>query len=174
MKGLMILALWSVLALATGCTTVGSTRLDDAGSYQDLRPGESTKRDVYAVFGQPHDVRYSDAAAAMSMWVYYKMHTRPSAWSWVPYVGLFAGGSAWDITTARFTFDGDRFVDMSTNHVSDYENSWAGLVRDVSAAGIDTRSAWVRAEMLKLGMPFDEELADAVSTLDGEPAQSPR
>src|SRR5947209_7846341 len=88
----------SALALSA-CVTYGNKGLDDPRKYLNLREGKSTKHDVYAVFGQPQDVDYSDDQAR-SMWTYFKVEAPPNAWSYVPYLGLIAGGTNEESTKA--------------------------------------------------------------------------
>jgi len=165
---LLHLLLLAVLTLPA-CTTVGNKKVDDVNSYLELREGQSSKHDVFATFGQPHDVRYSQSEPAQCLWVYYKMHTRLSAWTFVPFVGLAAGGDAREATRAYFTFDaGDQLTRIQTVKKEDYENMWAGAVRAVSRASDKTQAQRVEEEMKKVGKPFDKKVADSVAALRDE------
>ena len=84
-------------------------------------------------------------------------------WSYVPYVGLLAGGSNEDITKVYFFFDSkQRLLRTQTNKKSDSENSWAGMARMASPGDRDDRAQHVAAEMTKIGKPFDAKLAHRV------------
>ncbi len=158
----MILPSLLLIALLSGCATYGNKTLDDPGKYLNIREGKSTKQDIYAVFGQPHDVQYADDRS-QSMWTYLKVQSSPNGWSYVPYVGLIAGGTNQDITKAYFFFDSQqRLVRTQTNKSSDSENSWAAIARMASQGDRDDRARRVEQEMAKLGKPFDKKAARRV------------
>ena len=145
-----------------GCATYGNKSLDDPKKYLNIREGNSTKMDVYKVFGQPHDVDYSNDGA-QSMWSYFKVETSPNAWTYVPYLGLLASGTNEESTKVYFTFDSNqRLTRIQTAKKSDSENSWAGIARIASQGNKDERAAHVAAEMTKIGKPFDKKLAHKV------------
>jgi outer membrane protein assembly factor BamE (lipoprotein component of BamABCDE complex) len=148
--------------LLCSCQTYGNKTVDDPRKYLNLREGSSTKRDVFAVFGQPHDVEYSDDNSR-SLWTYYKVESSPNAWTYVPYVGMIAGGTNEDTTKAYFFFDSDqRLTRTQTNKKSDSENSWVGLARIMSQGNRNERAERVAAEMARIGKPFDKKIANRV------------
>jgi hypothetical protein len=160
MRNLILLTF--VIALLCSCATYGNKTLDDPRKYLNLREGISTKQDVYRIFGQPHDVDYSDDHSR-SMWTYFKVESSPNAWSYVPYVGMIAGGTNEDTTKAYFFFDLDqRLTRTQTNKKSDSENSWVGIGRVMSQGKRDDRAEHVSAEMAKIGKPFDKKAAHKV------------
>jgi hypothetical protein len=117
------------------------------------------------VFGQPHNVEYSEDEL-QSLWTYYKVEASLNAWSYVPYIGLLAGGTNMDTTKAYFFFDVDgRLIRVQTNKTSDSENEWVGLARAISRTNRDTQAVRVEQEMRKLGKPFDKKLAKSVATV---------
>ena len=151
-----------LLLLLAGCTTYGNRTLEDPKKYLNLREGVSTKRDVYAVFGQPHDVDYSNDKTRC-LWTYFKVESSPNAWAYVPYIGLIAGGVNEDTTKAYFFFDSDdRLIRTQTNKKSDSENSWVAEARMISQGNRDDRAVRVSQEMAKIGKPFDQKLAHRV------------
>jgi hypothetical protein len=157
-----VLCVLACVALG-GCATVGNRQLDDVGNYLSLHEQQSTKDDVFGTFGQPHDVRAADGSV---VWVYYKLHTRPSAWTYVPFVGMAAGGSAREMTCAYFAFDAAGVLQkINSKTGTDYENQWAGIGRAVYRVNDKSQAQRVREEMDRLGRPFDEKLAKSVSTL---------
>jgi len=158
-------AMLATLALILcGCVTLGNRKLDDVSNYLQLKEQQSTKNDVYAIFGQPHDVRQLDSND--TVWVYYKVHTRPSAWTYVPFVGLAAGGSAREMTFAYFAFDQSGTLQkIQTKSGSDYENMWAGLGRGLTRASDKTQAERVQEEMAAIGKPFDLSVAKSVAAL---------
>ena len=163
----IVLVLCALVALSS-CTTMGNKKLDDVSNYLTLREQQSTKADVYGNFGQPHDVRGMDSGSVV--WVYYKIHTRPSAWSYVPFVGMVAGGDARESTFAYFAFDSTGVLQkVHSKTGTDYQNMWAGLGRAIYRASDKTQGQRVHEEMDRLGRPFDEKIAKSVSALRDEP-----
>jgi hypothetical protein len=149
-------------AVLSGCVTYGNKTLDDPKRYLNVREGKSTKLDIYQVFGQPQDVDYSDDRS-QSMWTYFKVETSPNAWSYVPYIGMIAGGTNEEATKVYFFFDSEsRLIRMQTNKTSDSENSWVGMGRVMSKGKRDERADRVEAEMAKIGKPFDKKAAHRV------------
>lgn len=150
-----------------GCTTMGNKKLDDVNSYLQLKEQKSTKLNVYEIFGQPHDVRKIESGDVV--WVYYKIYVRPSAWTYVPFVGLAAGGSARDTTFTYFVFDSSAILQkINAKSDKDYENMWAGLGRNISNASDKTQAQRVQDEMTALELPFDQDIAKSVSALRDE------
>lgn len=151
-----------VAGVLCSCATYGNKTVDDPSKYLNIREGKSTKQDVYGVFGQPHDVEYSQDRAR-SVWTYFKVESSPNGWSYVPYVGILAGGTNSDTTKAYFFFDADeRFMRTQSTKKSDSENSWAGMARVAGQGNRDDRAARVSQEMAKIGKPFDQKLAHRV------------
>jgi hypothetical protein len=162
MKVAHAICLAFAVAMLSSCVTYGNKTLDDPRKYLNIREGESTKQDVYQVFGQPQDVDYSDDQSR-SMWTYFKVETSPNAWSYVPYIGIIAGGTNEEITKVYFFFDTDqRLIRTETNNKSDSENSWVGMARVMSKGKRDDRAERVSAEMGKIGKPFDKKAAHKV------------
>jgi rRNA pseudouridine-1189 N-methylase Emg1 (Nep1/Mra1 family) len=97
------------------------------------------------------------------MWTYFKVESSPNAWSYVPYLGIIAGGTNEDITKVYFFFDSTgRLIRTQANKKSDSENSWVGIGRIASQGNRDERAAHVAAEMRKIDKPFDEKTAHKV------------
>ncbi len=127
-----------------------------------MREGKSTKQDIYSTFGQPQDVDYA-ADNAQSLWTYFKVQTSPNGWSYVPYVGLLAGGTNEEITKVFFFFDEkQRLIRTQTSKREDSENSWAGIARVASQGNRDDRAKHVEQEMARIGKPFDAKAAHRV------------
>ena len=164
-RSAILLAVCALVCVAvSGCTTLGNRKLDNVSNYLTLREQQSTKADVYGVFGQPHDVRSMNSGDVV--WVYYKVHTRPSAWTYVPFVGMAAGGSARESTFAYFAFDSAAILQkIQSKTGTDYENMWAGLGRGISRISDKTQGQRVHDEMDRLGRPFDEKIAKSVAAL---------
>lgn len=151
-----------LLAFAlSNCVHFGSKGLDDGANYVGLQPGVTTKATVVDKFGQPADVIYRDATPpAPCTWVYFQADMGPSGWTFVPFVGVvFAGGSEDNVTT-KIDFDGkERLAKVTTEKDTSYTNSWLGLTRDAYRRSKDPKAARVKAEMDRLGKPFDDKFA---------------
>jgi len=156
------LTLLPLILLLAGCQTYGNKTVDDPKKYLSLREGVSTKRDVYGVFDQPQDVDYSNDKTR-SMWTYFKVESSPTAWSYVPYISLIAGGTNEDTTKAYFFFDSDdRLIRTQADKKSDSTNEWVGMARMMSQGNRDDKAVHVSQEMAKIGKPFDQKLAHSV------------
>lgn len=98
------------------------------------------------------------------MWTYYRLNIRSSAWTFVPYIGVLAGGIHEDSTTATFQFDSaNRYTDVKTAKDSKYVNNWVGSTRGIYRMNTDTKAGRVEQEMNRLGLPFDKEYAKQIS-----------
>lgn len=155
-----------VLGLS-GCATTehGARNLSDIGRYTSLKQGASTKKDVYISFGQPHDVQYLDDKS--SFWRYFQSKTSSNAATYIPLVGLVAGGidSQTLISTIHFNAD-DLYIRVNTRDVKKTTNMWSAMSRSSDLRGQDKKSERVVAEMNKLKLPFDEHLAKYMSDVE--------
>jgi hypothetical protein len=156
------------LALLSSCATIGNKSIDDPKKLVNIREGVSSKEQVYGSFGQPGEVDYSQDRT-QSVWTYYKIDTSPTAWSYVPYIGIIAGGMNKDTTQVSFFFgSGGKLLRMQTGKASDSTNSWVGLAKETSHTRQEARRvtmARVEQEMQRLGKPFDGKCAKQVASL---------
>ena len=139
--------------LFVGCShRYGPESVHDIGRYVTLQPGVSTKQDVYQRFGQPVDVR---PHAEGSTWFYVQAATQIHGATFVPFIGMAAGGNTIEITLVTFVFDPtDSYQRVTTSRESRYQNMWVGLAEALQSTG--ETEARVRAEMTHLGRAFDE------------------
>jgi hypothetical protein len=155
------------LALLCNCATIGNKSIDDPKKLVNIREGVSHKEQVYASFGQPSEVDYSQDHA-QSVWTYYKIDTSPTAWSYVPYIGVIAGGINKDTTQVSFFFgSGGKLFRMQTGKTSDSINSWVGIAKETSHTRQEARRATiarVEQEMQRLEKPFDSKRAKQVAS----------
>jgi len=90
------------LALA-GCVSTG-TRVTVAQANQ-FKEGVTTRAEVVAALGQPDSQsRLADGATAIT---YVHISAHATAATFIPYVGLLAGGAKGTTDTASFTFGPD-------------------------------------------------------------------
>lgn len=146
------------LCLLSACTTIrGNDEVVRVENFLKVHVGTSSKLDVYDVFGQPHDVLYGESGT--SVWWYFQVQVSPHGATFVPLIGLFAGGGNQDKTEATFRFDDDGTLsDIATSREATYENMWAGIGAAIGDYTGDL-AARVEAEMSHLGKPFDPKIA---------------
>lgn len=177
---LIATALISAALLSSGCaTTAGNDQVNDFSKFQSLRAGETTKTQVHEAFGQPYDVTYS--ADSTSMWTYYMTTMRMNPMTFLPVVGLVAGGNDVDARISSFWFDATGvYLRNESRTKTAYLNMWAGMA---TIANGNEEAQRAKAEMAKLGLPFDEKHANWMSGMadvlgenadEAGPTQSPQ
>ena len=154
------LAFTIAIAVAlTGCMSMGTQTLKEQSNFADFRVGISTKQDIYRKFSQPHDVI---TFLGRNGWRYISADTSPEPGMFVLGVIfwplLFAGQDQYDVTQADFFFDeNDKLIDSVVRK--------AQISKGISAVtdGLSERQQQaidrVKAEMLRLGVTFDEKAA---------------
>ena len=145
-------------AILNSCTVnQGNMAIKDFGRYTDLEKGKSKKSDVYTSFSQPHDVKYQGAD---SQWIYYNLQSTMSAASFLPFIGLIAGGMNNQVSQADFFFDSkDVLVRYSTSQRSKFTNSFVGVVQGTASHLSNTQAERVKAEMSKYNYTYDKKEA---------------
>jgi hypothetical protein len=147
----------AIIMILSGCATTehGARNLSDIGRYTTLQKGVTTKRDVYISFGQPHNVQYMQENT--SLWRYFQSKTSSSAATFIPFVGLIAGGVDSQTLTTSINFDENNlYQSVTTDNTKKTTNMWAlaGQTTDATA-----KIELVKNEMKFLKLPFDENLA---------------
>jgi outer membrane protein assembly factor BamE (lipoprotein component of BamABCDE complex) len=116
-RSLVVIAV--TLSLAA-CASAGNQVLKTADAdvvSRSITDGKSTKADVQASFGDPNDTSFTDGGN--EIWKYTYAYATPTAVSFVPVVGIFAGGADVDKKTLVILFDKSGVVTkhtMSTSH----------------------------------------------------------
>jgi outer membrane protein assembly factor BamE (lipoprotein component of BamABCDE complex) len=89
-----------------GCTTVGNERIIQDEIVSQIKPGKSTKAAVKALVGGPTKVSSTDTNE--EVWDYEYTISEMRAATFIPVVGIFAGGADMDTytLTIRFTKEG--------------------------------------------------------------------
>ncbi len=100
-----------IVALA-GCATVGTKVTDD--HLTALRPGVTTEADAVQMFGPPTvRTRQADGSVLLA-YSHVDMRIRPA--TFIPFVGLFAGGSDTQTNTVALRFGPDgKLLDTSSS-----------------------------------------------------------
>lgn len=154
----VIIAACAVLTLALGgcATNVGTQTINDFSKFSDVQQGQTTKPQLFEVFGQPHRVTYI-AETGESSWRYYQVTSRMNPSTFIPFVGMVTGGNDLDITRADFYFDPAGVLLRSQREQrSKYVNQWLGMA---DAMTTDGSVAKVEAEMDKYDLTFDRREA---------------
>jgi len=151
-----VAALLALTVFSSACATnYGARQIQDFGKYSELEKGATTKQGVYELFGQPHDVTYLESAD--SVWTYYSVTMTNNALTYIPFVGLLAGGSDTNASIASFFFDPLQiFQKVQTSSKAQYTNMWVGMATILADNSEVDR---VSEEMEKLDLPFDQQLA---------------
>lgn len=158
MKKLATAAALSIALIGvSACATNGGTQtVNDFGRYQQLQNGQTTKKQVFAIFGQPHTITYL-AANGESIWRYFQVTSRINPTTYIPFVGLATGGNDMDITRADFYFDAqDKLLKSQREQRAKYVNQWVGIGDAFTPSG---QVAAVETEMKKYDLPFDKKEA---------------
>ena len=151
----LIVLVFTLFALGGCATNYGASQIDDFGRYSQLVKNETSKEGVYELFGQPHDVMYLDSEECV--WTYYSVTMTMNGATFVPFVGLLAGGSNADARIANFYFSpGGTYQKVESLQKGQYINQWVGMA---TIAVENDEMDRVDDEMTKLGLPFDQTLA---------------
>ncbi len=152
------LAILATISLFTAsCAHQGNVKATDAVNLSSLRKGVTTKKEVHASLGQPHDVRnLSDG----SRWTYYKVTTSMNGMAFIPFASLFAPGMNVSSTIGHVYFDSkSRYSKSDVQSSWDRQNAFSALGRASDSFKNDTQESRVRDEMNKLGVAFDQKEA---------------
>lgn len=107
----VLLAITLILTLA-GCASYGK-RVDRTYADQ-LQKGVTTESEVLSALGQPMSVSYNSNGEKTLHYVHVKSQTK--AISFVPIVGLFAGGADTESTTFLIIIDKDTGIVKDWNY----------------------------------------------------------
>lgn len=109
----------AALAALAGCATVGrEVSKDQIGA---LHKGETTTTQAATLLGQPTTV--STLGDGRQIWIYSFAHAQARPASFIPVVGLFAGGTDVRATNVSLTFDP---AGVLQNYTSTTTNTAAG------------------------------------------------
>ncbi len=97
------------LALLIGCATVGNVQISDPGTVSKIEEGKSSKADVRALVGEPTKVNFDTNKNEIWEYIYTKATAKPA--SFIPVVGIFAGGADMSGNTLTILFDKNGVVE---------------------------------------------------------------
>lgn len=108
-----------VMALAVvGAAVAKPVTAVDAAQF---KVGEATSKDVIAKLGKP--LMLTTSSDGTKTVVYGSTHARPKAVTFVPIVGLFAGGATGSSTSVVFSFGADDLLKSATTNTSNIDCS---------------------------------------------------
>ncbi|MGA2464318.1 MAG: outer membrane protein assembly factor BamE [Thermodesulfobacteriota bacterium] len=92
--------------LICSCASIGDKRIAKEEILTQIKVGQSTKSDCRALLGEPTNISFSDDGEETWMYMYTRATTRPT--TFIPVVGIFAGGTNMQMHnfTVRFNKDG--------------------------------------------------------------------
>lgn len=114
-----LVIIWLMLALlVSGCVSSGNPSVVDQDRISQTKLNTSTKEDVRRILGQPNGVSRhsgsypgfaglppSTSQSNVEVWTYTHINVDVDAATFIPIVGLFAGGATSNINTFTAVFD---------------------------------------------------------------------
>lgn len=115
-EGCMIHLLLVALLTITGCYSSGNASVKSQELVSQVKIGQSTKKDVTLLFGQPNSVTRGSVQVASQgnptqmvtvteTWGYQHSSSRTDGRSWIPFAGLWLGGTDYEVSVVQFGFD---------------------------------------------------------------------
>ena len=118
-----LLALTAALAVISGCASSG-TKVTTA-DMASFAPGRSTEGEVVGRLGEPNSTSIGPDGTKTDIYIY--AQASANAASYIPVVGLLAGGTTSHTTTATFVFDRQGVL-VSTSSGQGHSNTNTGLL----------------------------------------------
>lgn len=97
-----------LVLLISGCAAYGNKKITDPTIVAQIEKGKSTKADVKGILGDPATVDFSDTGVEKWIYAYTKHQTRGA--TFIPVVGMLAGGADIKTDTLIVQFDKDGTV----------------------------------------------------------------
>lgn len=120
MKYTKLIALAAVLL--TACASMG-TKVDTAQVSQFKR-GVTTQADVIAALGEPNTRATLDDGSSQIGYIHAQATTKPA--TFIPIVGIFAGGMDTESTTVNFVFDANGTLKSTSSSTSAMDTNMFG------------------------------------------------
>lgn len=98
-----LISLGFCLFLLAACATSGTETIKDENRIGQLRKGVTTQNQVFNLFGEPQIRTKTDEGT--EKWEYAYTYTELKGATFIPFVGLFAGGANADVNTLEIEFD---------------------------------------------------------------------
>jgi outer membrane protein assembly factor BamE (lipoprotein component of BamABCDE complex) len=97
----MILSLLCLMIV--GCYSMGNKQIMDSSKTSQIQEGKTTKEEVRGSLGEPNHAQPMPNGEEMWMYTYSQSTTRPT--TFIPLVGLFAGGMDTKSKSINLLFD---------------------------------------------------------------------
>jgi outer membrane protein assembly factor BamE (lipoprotein component of BamABCDE complex) len=104
MKRIIVLIVLLTLCLTLlGCMSIGNKEIMDTSKTSQIQEGKTTKAEIISLLGEPNHTTSMPNSEEMLMYTYTQSATRPT--TFIPVIGLFAGGVDMKGKTLSFRFD---------------------------------------------------------------------
>lgn len=111
MKNLLTIVTFILIAFAStlsiGCASAGT--MVEQSAVEQIERGKTTKAEVLALLGPPMSNSLMGDGREMMIWSY--TYAQAKTASFIPVVGIFAGGTEMDMTTFQVIFDENDIVE---------------------------------------------------------------
>ena len=120
MKKLVIL----LTVILAGCVTAGNPSVKDESKTSQIHKGVTTKQEVKELLGMPQSITTSDG---VETWGYSYVHAQATGVSYIPIVGIFAGGATSESNSISLEFNEDDVVKkITTGHATAVAHNFGG------------------------------------------------
>ncbi len=144
----------AVFAILVSCSSQGNLVATSQGIEKSFVVGKTSKKQVHAELGQPHDVRVTSKS---SRWSYYHTKTQMNGLGFIPVFGLVLPDTNVQTAVRHVQFDAKEKYKSSTLETdSSKMNSLVGVGNGIVSFTADKQSGRVKAEMAKLKLPYDK------------------
>lgn len=96
----------------SGCATAGSPKVKDQNLLAKISKGVTTQDEILAMYGKPQVKKTKENG--LEVWEYHYVQTEVTAVTFVPVVGLFAGGANSKVDGIEVEFNADKVVNNYT------------------------------------------------------------
>lgn len=103
MKAFLLWAVLLLLVFALGCASSGNPRIADFNPANQVEYGKTTQAEIRAILGEPNARKYG--SDGKETWVYSYAQAQAKPATFIPIVGLFAGGVDGSAKKLIFAFD---------------------------------------------------------------------
>ena len=122
MLGYKMLGYIAVTISLVGCVTIG--RQLDQNSVESIRKGETTKEEVVKLLWSPDQITRDSNGNTIMMYLYMRMTTKAA--SFIPVVGMFAGGANTQNQTVIIVVGQNGIVSDITSSQGSSESGFGG------------------------------------------------
>ncbi|HAR79937.1 MAG TPA: hypothetical protein DCR21_03815 [Succinivibrionaceae bacterium] len=154
MKAKLLSVMILSVFVTTGCgISTSDTRASDSLKISNIAAQHMTKKETYIEMGQPHNV--INPGEKTSTWEYLYMHSNPNAATFIPFVGLAAGGANFKVYKASVYFDEEeKAKDAKIQIYKTSSSMWStDKFKQACAAALELKNA--ETEMNAIGLAFD-------------------